>query len=296
MTLLTDDQRNQIIDYIATFKSKIADYMTIKSTLAGVVEETQMKRHDLSEVTREEQQIETAMDVLYRQTKTQSKTSEIEAEISKLEKEYAICLNAINERKSELTELMRNLPIPVDLGNPNHTNSETIFHYFEDTELGNDVIDTILDLFRQKPPLAFNDVEILPDKVVILNTIEKQEAIQRLVQAIRSFRMRADNLSKSYEKIDELVERLTRSEIYPNILSVLAKGGKFSAQIIADILDTDERKVYDSCYNLTRSNWSPNPIKRTQSGDWELTLAGDILVNRMFEKHPERIRDLGEGR
>jgi Mn-dependent DtxR family transcriptional regulator len=97
--------------------------------------------------------------------------------------------------------------------------------------------------------------------------------------------MRVDDLLKSYEQIDEMVERVRRSELYSEVLRILFKKGKLSIDEIARNLNMDKRKIYDTCYNLTRSNWSPNPVKNTPSGEWELTLPGEILVNRLLEKY-----------
>ena len=99
--------------------------------------------------------------------------------------------------------------------------------------------------------------------------------------------MRVDILSESYDKIDALIERITNSKFYSQILLTLNDQEKLNAQDMAKVLNIDERTVYDSCYNLTRDNWSPNPISKLPSGQWELTLAGKILVERLLEKHPE---------
>ena len=113
------------------------------------------------------------------------------------------------------------------------------------------------------------------------------EAIPKIVEAIRSFRMRVDDLLKSYKQIDEMLERLRKSKQYTGVLKTLAREGKLSSDEIARILEMDKRKAYDTCYNLTRSNWSPSPIQKTPSGEWELTLPGEILVSRLLEKFPE---------
>jgi len=285
--LLTENQKKQIADFVKTFKEKVVKYSQLKSELDETEKNIQHRKSELSEVAREERQMESAMEVLYGQAKERSKAREIEVEISALEEMSQTHRDEMVHLKTDLLELMRNLPIPADLENGKQHNSETSFPYFEGAELGDEAIEVILTLFRQEPPLAFSDVTILSDRVVVKNASERLEAIQKLVEAIRSFRMRADNMSKSYEKIDELVERLTRSKLYTSVLRVLAERGKLSAHDMAHVLNVDPRKVYDNCYNLTRNNWSPNPIKKTHSGEWELTLAGEILINRVLEKHTD---------
>lgn len=285
MTLLTEDQKKQIREYIQTFKKKVLLYVNLKARLIETEQELRMLREKLSDVSREEQQIEVAMEVLYGQAKNRSNAGELQTRITRDEGNSENLRNGINELKTDLLQLIRNLPIPADLERGEQEGSGIFFPYLEDAGLENPEIDTILDLFRQESPLTFNDVVILTDRVLVKNASDTKEAIRKLVEAIQSFRMRVDNLSESYERIDELIERLRRSTIYGRILQVFADKDRLSAKDIAEILNVGERTVYDSCYNLTRDNWSPSPIHKTSSGEWELTLAGEILLSRLREKN-----------
>lgn len=286
--MLTEDQKEEIRSQIQIFKEKALEYIRIKSDLGEYEKNIQVKMGELSKVAEEERQMETAMEVLYGQAKKQSRTRKIEEEIEDYRQKSEMLLNQLNQLKAELLEKMRNLPFPADLENPTQENSETAFHFFEGTDLGDVVIDTICDLIRQKHPLSFNDVTILPDKIILKETLKKPEAIRKLVQGVQSFRMRVDNLSKSYEKIDEMVERLIKSQLFFGILKTLAEKKTLSTDEIASTLNVNKRRIYDACYNLTRSNWSPAPIEKKPSGEWELTLAGEILINRVIEKYPEK--------
>lgn len=286
--MLAEDQKKQITSHIEMFKEKALEYLRTRSDLGECEKNIQVKMGELSKVAEEERQMETAMEVLYGQTKKQSRTKKIEQEIANCRQKSEMLLNQLNQLKTELLEKMRNLPFPADLENPSQENSSTAFPFFEGIDLGDVAIDTICDLLRQESPLSFNDVMILPDKLIVKNTSRKQEAIQKLVQGIQSFRMRVDNMLKSYEKIDEMVERLIKSELYFGILKTLAENQRLSTEQIASILNVNNRRTYDACYNLTRSNWSPAPIQKKPSGVWELTLAGEILVNRVFEKYPDK--------
>lgn len=286
MTLLTEDQKTQISENVEAFCLKAHLYFTTKNELEKCEQNIRKKTTELSEVAKEERQLENAMEILYVQPKKHSKLAEIETEILKDQAGSKELQNDLNKLRTDLLELMRTLPIPADLENLKQ-NGDKFFPYFEEAPLNDEAINVILDLLRQNPPLTFDDVTILPDKVVIRSVSEKQEAIQKLVKAIQSFRMRVDNLLKSYEKIDVLVERLVKSKLYADILRGLSEKRKLSVKDLANLLNLDERKVYDGCYNLTRSNWSPNPIEKASTGEWELTLAGEILVNRLSEKYPE---------
>lgn len=283
--MLTEDQKKRVLVEVQKFRERVSEYIKKKSQLNESEKNIQMKTEELSRVAEEERQMEAAMEVLYGEARKESRAREIKEEIDSWQQKSEAIRDELNQLKTDLLGQMRNLPIPADLENRKQEESGITFPFLKDAELGKEGVDTICNLLRQEPPLNFGDVSILPDKVIIRSVSGKQEAISKLIEAIRSFRMRVDDLSKSYEKIDEMVERLRRSKQYAGVLRVLAREGKLSSDEIAGILNMDKRKVYDTCYNLTRSNWSPSPIQKTASGEWELTLSGEILVNRLLEKY-----------
>jgi len=290
--MLTEDQKKHVLIEVQRFEVKVSEYVQKKSELNECERNILVKTEELSKVAEEERQVKAAMEILYGQAKKDSKAGKIEEEIESWRQKSETLHNELTQLKTDLLGQMHNLPIPADLENPKQEESGIAFPFFEDANLGKEGIDTICDLFMQESPLDFGDVTILPDKVVVRNASRKQEAIPKLVEAIRSFRMRVDDLLKSYEQIDEMVERLRKSKQYSGVLKVLAREGKLSSDEIARILEMDERKAYDTCYNLTRSNWSPSPIQKTASGEWELTLPGEILVKRLLEKFPEERSEL----
>lgn len=287
--MLTEEQKKKVIANIQRFKEKVVEYISMKSDLEACNANIERQTKELEKVAAEERQMETAMDVLYKQSKKESKVREIEQEIKSWRQTSDTIRNELTQLKTTLIGEMRELPIPANLKNSKSETSDVTFPYFEGSELGEEAIDTMCDLFRREPPLAFGDVTLLPEKVVVSNTTKKQDAIRKLVAAIQSFRMLADNISKSYEQIDEMVERLRKSQRYSEVLKVLFKKGRLPSSEIARVLDTAERTVYDACYNLTRDNWRPNPVQKTPSGEWELTLPGEILVNRLLEKYPDEM-------
>lgn len=282
--MLTEDQKKHVLVEMQKFAEKLSGYIEGKSELNQCEKNIKAKTEELLKVAEEERQMETALEVIYRQAKKESKTRKIEEERESWRQKSEILRKELDELRTDLLELMRNLPIPVDLENPKEEEAGIAFPFFEETELGKDGINVMCDLLRQGPPLDFLDVSILPDKVIIKDVSQKQEAVSKLIEGIRSFRMHVDYLLKSYEQIDEMVERLRRSEQYARVLMILAEKDKLTTDQIARMLSMDRRRVYDTCYNLTRSNWSPNPIK-ISSGEWQLTLPGEILVNRLIEKY-----------
>jgi hypothetical protein len=114
------------------------------------------------------------------------------------------------------------------------------------------------------------------------------EGITKLASGIKAYRLKLGEILKAYEQIDAMVERATKSELYARVLIILLAEKKMSALDIAKKLGVTERKLYDTCYNLTRDQWTPNPVERSQSGEWKLTISGEILANRLLEKYPEK--------
>lgn len=287
ISLLTEDQKKRVLEEVREFLETTSEFVKKESELNNCEKNIKTNIEKLSRVAEEERQMETAMEVLYGEVKKGAKTRKIKEETGMLRKNLEILSNELDHLRTSLLKQMRNLPIPVDLENFRKEESGMVFNFYEGAKLGEEGINVMCKLLRQERPLSFSDMTFFPDKIVVKSTSEKQEALSKLIEGIRSFRMRVDDLLKSYEQIDEMVERVRRSKLYSGVLRVLFKKGRMPTEEIAKILNMDKRTVYDTCYNLTRSNWSPNPIKNTPSGEWELTLPGEILVNRLLQKYGE---------
>ncbi len=283
--MITDEQKRSIAANVNSFITQANEYLELKNCLSDCENVSDELNRQLSLVAEEERQLETAIDVLYRQTKKVSRAKEIESQINDISSKRSCLKEKINQLEPKLLLLLRNLPIPVDLEKFQVNNSNAEFSYFSQLQFGNKVINAISILVRQS--LTFNDVTIVGDKIKIANTQNKDIAIKKLVAAIQTFRYRVDDLAKSYENIDVLIERLAKSKIYPAIMGLLATNSPLSVQDMSKALNCDERMVYDGCYNLTRSNWSPTPILKLPSGQFELTLAGKILFDRLSAKYPQ---------
>jgi hypothetical protein len=292
--MLNEIQKKQVKNYVENFKLMSKEYLQKKNYLENTLKTIEEKQRELSNTAKEEIQIAAALEVLYGQSKNESKIGELQKEIVELQNGCDRTRIQVNEITGKLSELLRALPIPANLDQPIKKDTEITFPYFEDSQLGSEALVTISIMLRKDNPLTFGNVTIFEDRVVVKDVSDKSIAIQKLIKAISEFRMETDNLSKSYEKIDELVERLKRSNLYVELLKVIEKNPKISTSQIAQKLGIDERKVYDNCYNLTRSNWNPPPITKNRSGEWELTTAGEILLNRFFDKCPDKESDSHE--
>ncbi len=292
-SLLTENQKKRVLEEIQKFLEAASKFAKKDSELNDCEKNIEINTERLLKVAEEERQMETAMEVLYGETKKESQSRKLKAEIEESQKKVGLLRNEMDQLRTNLLKQMRNLPIPVDLENPQQEQSDMVFTFFEGANLGKEGIDLLCGLLRQEQPLNLSNIIFLPDRILVKNASQRQEALSKLIEGIRSFRMRVDDLLRSYEQIDEMVERVRRSDLYSGVLRVLFKKGKLSTEEIAKTLNIDKRKVYDTCYNLTRSNWSPKPIRLdSSSGEWELSLPGEILMNRLLQKHGEV--DFGE--
>jgi hypothetical protein len=295
--MLTEEQKKRISDSMQRFRDKVVEFLSKRSELEKCKRNLRIKEVEFSKVAKEERQTEVAMEVLYGEEKKESKIREIEEDIKSWQQKADSLGNDLDQLKTELLRQIHDLPIPADLDNPRKEESGLVFPYFEGTEIGPDGINVLCELLRQEASLDFLGVIILPDKVLVADVSKKEEAIYKLVDGINSLRMHVENILKTYEQIDEMVDRIRKSSQYSAVLKVLAKEGKLSAAKIAAILNQDKGRTYNACYNLTRSNWSPSPIQKTSSGEWELTPPGEILISRLIEKFPEEdVTQLRTGR
>jgi hypothetical protein len=123
---------------------------------------------------------------------------------------------------------------------------------------------------------------------VRLDLLNLSEGITKLASGIKAYRLKLGEILKAYEQIDAIVEKVIKSDLYPRILKILLIEKAMSTSDIAKKLGENERKVYDTCYNLTRDRWTPSPLEYSNSGEWTLTISGEILASRLLEKHPDK--------
>ena len=287
MPIVTDDRKTRILNAIQKFKKDAEEYISIESQINQNSKVVQKKKKELSEVVHEERIREMAEDVLFPgEQKGPSKTRKIEEEVRALEAEITSLQDQLNKIKTRLTQSMYNLPIPVDLDKYREEEGKTIFSFFDNAELGETAVNVMRKLLKIEK-LEFQGVNILSDKVFVESS-SLNESITKLASGIKAYRLKLGEILEAYEQIDAMVEKAIRSDLYPRILKILLIEKEMSSTDIAEKLGENERRVYDSCYNLTRDRWSPNPLEYTKSRKWTLTISGEILANRLLEKHPEK--------
>ena len=284
---IADDRKTRILNVIQKFKKDVKEYISIKSQINQNSKAVQKKKKELSEVAHEERIREMAEDVLFPgEQKGPSRTREIEEGVRTLEAEITSLQEKRNKIETLLTQSMYYLPIPVDLDKCRQEEGKTIFPFFDNAELGETAVNVMRKLLKMEK-LEFHGVNILSDKVFVESS-SINEGITKLASGIKAYRLKLGEILEAYEQIDAMVEKAIKSDLYPRILKILLIEKEMSTTDIAEKLGENERRVYDSCYNLTRDRWSPNPLEPTKSGKWTLTISGEILANRLLEKYPEK--------
>jgi len=279
-----EDRKTRILNAIEKFKKDVEEYISTESQIEQKTGDVKSKKEELSKIAYKERIKEIAEEVLFPgEQKDSSQTRKMEEEIKTLEAEIVSLQDKLNNLRTLLTHTMYTLPIPADLNKCKLEGDKTIFPFFEDAKLGETVIDIMRKLLKMKE-LEFQGVKILSDKVII-DSSSIDEGITKLASGIKTYRLKLGEILKAYEQIDAMVERAMKSDLYSRILRTLLIEKKMSISDIAKKLDENERRVYDACYNLTRDQWTPNPIERTNSGEWSLTISGEILANRLLEKY-----------
>jgi len=285
--MTNQDLQTRILNAINEFKNLVEEYLSIESQIEQKNEVVESKKEELSKVAHEERMREIAEEVLFPgEQKGPSQTRKLEGERRILEVEITSLRDNLNKIKTKLIQNMYNLPIPVDLDRHGQKEGKTVFPFFENTEFGETVINIMSKLLKMER-LEFQGVKILPDMVVVESS-STDEGITKLASGIKAYRLKLEETMKVYEQIDAMVERVLKSDLYARILGALLIEEKMSNSDLAKKLGETERKVYDACYNLTRDRWTPNPLEFAGSGKWTLTISGEILANRLIEKHPEK--------
>ena len=151
--MLSPEQKEQIATQINNFREIARIYLSTKEKLDLCEKSIEEQNNRLSDVAKEDRQMEMAVDILYRQIPKTSRAKDIEMDISRLKEMCNHHLDELNAQKTKITELMRNLPVPVDLDRPQGTNSEVSFRYFENLEFETPILSVLSQLIRQEMPL-----------------------------------------------------------------------------------------------------------------------------------------------
>jgi len=291
---LNQDQMAQIKSELTNMNQLINQYLQCEDKITILEKELNTIQLEYSKLTEEDKILDVVMDVLYNQEKKSSISKIKEDEMDKILTNISMLKNDCSKIKSSIIFKMKDFPFPINIENVKYEGSDAILSYFDELQLNETMLRVMTKIIEKEYPLSIDNVIFYDKKVVVKNRHDRKLAIEDIVEAVKNYRLYVDNISKSYERIDGMLERVIQSSNYEGILLTLYNFDQLSAEKIGEFLNLEGRKAYDSCYNLTRDNWSPNPIRKLNSNNWQLTITGKILVERLIEKHPEKYKQFIE--
>lgn len=264
---LSRDYQQKKIEY-ETISKRIKE---IKSELDRIREEEQLKVELAKTAYLPEKIEETKIDVLQKNLSAEQKN------LSKVSEEI------MNLRRQILSE-GRQLRFPVS-PNFRQENDLFVFEWLED-RFSEEALMTLCEILEVSPPLSIERVTFTPDKIITKSKNSK-EAIQSLIDAIQTIRLKIETMLNVYDRIDELVDRVRSSERYFPVLKSLYKAGQpLSVEELAKMTNLEKNLVYNTCYNLLREIWNPSPIRKVGDGRFELSVIGSIVMKRCKDKYP----------
>jgi len=285
---LNEEQINQLKTEIKNMGNLIDLFIKCENEINEQKGKLNIIKLEYSKLTEEEKILDVVMDVLYNQEKKSSISKIKEEEMDKILTNITMLKNDYSAIKTSIIFEMKDFPFPINIEEVKYEGSDAVFSYFENLQLNETMLRTMVKIVEKEYPLSIDNVIFSGEKIVVKNRHDRKLAIGDIVEAVKNYRLYVDNISKSYERIDGMLERVIQSSNYEGILLTLYKFDQLSADKIGDLLNLEGRKAYDSCYNLTRDNWSPNPVRKLNNNNWQLTITGKILVERLLEKHPEK--------
>jgi len=264
---LSRDYQQKKIEY-ETISKRIKE---IESELDRIREEEQLKVELAKTAYLPEKIEETKIDAL------QKKLSAEQQNLSKVSEEI------MNLRRQILSE-GRQLRFPVS-ANFRQENDLFVFEWLED-RFSEEALMTLCEILEVSPPLSIERVTFTPDKIITKSKNSK-EAIQSLIDAIQTIRLKIETMLNVYDRIDDLVDRVRSSERYFPVLKSLYNAGQpLSVEELAKMTNLEKNVVYNTCYNLLREIWNPSPIRKVGDGRFELSVIGSIIMKRCKDKYP----------
>jgi len=292
--VLNEAQLKEIKLEISAMNNIVNNYINCEDKINELESKLKNVKDEYSKLTEEEKIIDAVMDVVYNQEKKLSISKQKEDEMDSILSEISSLKNDCSKVKTSIIFKMKEFPFPINIDDVKYQGSDALFSYYDELRLNENMFKIMINIIEQDYPLSINDVIFYDDKVVVKNKHDRKLAIEKIVDSVRNYRLYVDNISKSYERIDGMLERVSQSTNYEGIILSLYKYKTLSADKIGAILNIDRRKAYDSCYNLTRDNWSPSPIKKINGSNYGITITGKILVERLFEKYPKKYKNFIE--
>jgi len=279
----TEEIIQEIRKDVESFNNLCKEYLKIKQD----IEKAKAKKDEMEKRLRQLKPLDQRKKELLREA-WRIETQETQAD------RIAREINQLNERIRELQrqkdglqerilEAIIDLRFPLD---PDSIKMEENYYCISSVEgvsLTSEAYNVISEVLDFDFPLKINKVTLGPD-VWKVRAKSQEEALEEIINAIRTIREQAKFRKKVFSELDTFCKRIHKSERYRQIMLLLVSHRRLLPKEVAAKMGLRERVAYDACYNLTRSSlWNPPPVKRERDGSFTLTTFGNLVMQRYME-------------
>ena len=260
-------------------------YAKIEKEYEALMDKRKKLEMEKKEVEEKQKKEDKFLEVVLRAQPKKSKVDEVSKNLQETVSQLETVSDSLNSARTDILRKVKELRFPIDPHNSSVNGSITKFKTIEGVAFEEETLRTLCELLDLPCPLNFEGTTFYLNEVVV-NATSIDDAMNQIVQSIQALRFKISDLLNAYSNIDKLCERVRNSNRYPPILEALFVSKKpLSVTELAQLTGLNKNITYNTCYNMLRGTWSPNPIKKTPSGEFSLTTTGEITMKRYTEKY-----------
>ena len=277
---------------VSTINSLCHDYQMKRSEHEAIVKRIEDIQRELDRIREEEQlRVELAKIAYLPEKIKETKVDVLEREKSQEEQNLLKVAGEMASLRRQILSEGKNLRFPVKAGF-RREDGAFVFEWFEDVRFSEDTLSVLCELLELPTPPTVEGATFSLDKVTV-SAKDGKEAIQVLIKAIQTVRLKTEAMLNVFDKIDDFVNRIRNSERYSPVLEAIYDAKQpLSINELAEKVNQDENIVYNTCYNLMRETWNPSPIRKLGNGRYELSAIGSIIMKRYRDKYPKFKREI----
>lgn len=286
---------------ISDVQQKINEFNTMCADFVKLENEVEQTRNKKAEIEQKlqgirgwDEQLKEFYRIILKKEEEKTEADVLDNEIANLEQKIEELQQQKDNLQERILESLSGLPFPLDPKKMEEEEGLFKVRMIEGVNIDKDsydVIRKILDISEY--PLKIESV-IAETEVWKVDASSREEALSRVLSAIKTIWEKANFRRKVFDEIDGFCERIHGSNRYKPVMIQLTDG-KTNPTEIAKEIGLEERVVYDTCYNLSREKlWNP-PLVKPDRGTFHVTSFGDMVMQRYRDKYPEDFEEKKEG-